>query len=106
MSYPYNNGMLCVGDEFPSFVGKVSHLSTYFDNILSKTDNNAKPSTPAAYCSITAIMENLKITNKKIGQVSGIRYEAIGQEVKRLLKIINTDKKQIKGKGIECLEKY
>jgi len=97
---------MLIGDEFPSFVGKVSHLSTYFDNILSKTDNNAKPSTPAAYCSIAAIMENLKITNKTIGQVSGIRYEAIGQEVKRLLKIINTDKKQIKGKGIECLEKY
>ena len=91
---------------YPSYLGKVSQLSIYFDNLLSKSNENIKPSTPAAYCSIAAIMENMNITNKKIESVSGIGYDAIGREVKRLLKIINTNKKQIKGKGIECLEKY
>jgi hypothetical protein len=91
---------------YPSYLGKVSQLSIYFDNLLSKSNENIKPSTPAAYCSVAAIMENMNITNKKIESVSGIGYDAIGREVKRLLKIINTNKKQIKGKGIECLEKY
>jgi transcription initiation factor TFIIIB Brf1 subunit/transcription initiation factor TFIIB len=91
---------------YPSYLGKVSQLSIYFDNILSKSNENIKPSTPAAYCSIVATMENMNITNKKIQSVSGIGHGAIGREVKRLLKIINANKKQIKGKGIECLEKY
>jgi effector-binding domain-containing protein len=91
---------------YPSYLGKVSQLSIYFDNLLSKSNENIKPSTPAAYCSVAAIMENMNITNKKIESVSGIGYDAIGREVKRLLNIINTNKKQIKGKGIECLEKY
>jgi hypothetical protein len=91
---------------YPSYLRKVSQLSIYFDNLLSKSSENIKPSTPAAYCSIVATMENMNITNKKIESVSGIGYDAIGREAKRLLKIINTNKKQIKGKGIECLEKY
>ena len=88
------------------FAGKVSLVATRFDNLISRSDDNTRPSTPAAYCSITATLEKTEITNKRIEQVSSIGYDAIGREVKRLLKMINTNKKEIEGKGIECLEKY
>tara|TARA_R110001592_G_scaffold64636_1_gene198515 strand:- start:3075 stop:3920 length:846 start_codon:yes stop_codon:yes gene_type:complete len=89
-----------------SYVGKVSRLSTYFDSLISLANENTRPSTSAAYCSIVSTMENMSLTNKEIGEVCGVGFNAIGKEVKRLLKLKNTNKKQIKGKGIEWLERF
>jgi len=46
------------------------------------------------------------MSQKTISEQTGISTKTIQMETKRLLKIKNTNKKEIEGKGIEWIETY
>lgn len=89
-----------------SFVSKVGRVANHYDNLVSRTNENLRPSSPVAFCYIVSVLENMSISQKVISEHTGMTSRTIYQETKRLLKLKNTNKKEIEGKGIEWIENY
>lgn len=88
------------------FVSKVGRLAYHYDELVTKTGDNLRPSSSVAFCYIVSIAENMSMSQKTISEQTGISTKTIQMETKRLLKIKNTNKKEIEGKGIEWIETY
>ncbi len=88
------------------FVSKVGRLAYHYDELVSKTGDNLRPSSSVVFCYIVSIAENMAVTQREIAEKTGISTKTIQKETRRLLKIKNINKKQIEGKGIEWIETY
>lgn len=89
-----------------TFVSKVGRVANHYDNLVKLTGDNLRPSSPVAFCWIVSLLENMGITQKDISEHTGFTTRTIYDETKRLLKIKNTNKKEIEGRGIEWIETY
>jgi len=89
-----------------TFVSKVGRVANHYDNLVKLTGDNLRPSSPVAFCWIVSLLENMGITQKVISEHTGFTTRAIYDETKRLLKIKNTNKEEIEGRGIEWIETY
>lgn len=89
-----------------TYVSKVGRVANHYDNLVKLTEDNLRPSSPVAFCWIVSLLENMGITQKIISEHTGFTTRAIYDETKRLLKIKNTNKEEIEGRGIEWIETY
>ena len=83
------------------YVGACGLVADYFDRVVSERDENLTSSTSAAVCWIVAKSQYKQLTQKQISEVSNMSLNIIYKETKRLLGFINTNIKEIEGKGIE-----
>tara|TARA_R100001463_G_scaffold130796_1_gene190396 strand:- start:14 stop:856 length:843 start_codon:yes stop_codon:yes gene_type:complete len=90
----------------PSFVSKVGRLAVHYDVLVENIEENLRPSSPAAFCYIVSLLENNNISQKSLSDKTGFSTRTIYRETERLLKLKNTNKNKIIGKGIEWIEIY
>lgn len=83
------------------YVGACGLVADCFDRVVSERDENLTPSSSAAICWIVARAQYKQLIQRQIAEVSGVSTRTIYVESKRLLGFINTNIKEIVGKGIE-----